>query len=92
MQYTGLKDCKGVEIYEEDIVQTPFMKSKGYAYRCVYSSKVGAYLLVPFKVGEHITPVEGVKEFAKSWEEIEHEGEVIGNIYEHPELIQSSYA
>ncbi|PAK28249.1 hypothetical protein CJ467_21445 [Bacillus velezensis] len=88
MQYTGLKDKKGQEIYEEDIIQTPYMKSKDCAYRCVFSAEFGGYLFDPFVIGDKDAPLIGVEEFAQQWEDVQH-GEVIGNIYEYPEILSN---
>jgi uncharacterized phage protein (TIGR01671 family) len=72
MQYTGLKDKNGVEVYEGDVVKVN-----------------GEYMEVYFKDGyfgwgwEH----EGVYSFDPFGVE---EIEVIGNIYENPELVNFS--
>lgn len=88
MQYTGLKDKKGQEIYEEDLFQTPYMKIRGCAYRCVFSAEFGGYLFDPFVIGDKDAPLIGVEEFAQQWEDVQH-GEVIGNIYEDPEILSN---
>ncbi|OIR59783.1 hypothetical protein BLL41_18220 [Bacillus sp. FMQ74] len=88
MQYTGLKDKKGKEIYEEDIIQTSYMKMRGCAYRCVFSAEFGGYLFDPFVIGDKDAPLLGIEEFAQQWEEVKH-GEVIGNIYENPKLLSN---
>ncbi|MGD1413401.1 YopX family protein [Bacillus subtilis] len=88
MQYTGLKDKKGKEIYEEDIIQTSYMKIKGCAYRCVFSAEFGGYLFDPFVIGDKDAPLKGVEEFSQQWEDVKH-GEVIGNIYENPKLLSN---
>ena len=69
MQYTGLKDKNGVEIYEGDIV-----KSLGVSDYCF-----------------GVRPVEyiGSSFTIKGYGLCERLVEVIGNIYENPELLES---
>ncbi|ATO28922.1 YopX family protein [Bacillus atrophaeus] len=88
MQYTGMKDMNGREIYEGDIIQTSYMKIRGCAYRCVFSAEFGGYLFDPFVIGDKDAPLLGIEEFAQQWEEVKH-GEVIGNIYENPKLLSN---
>ena len=76
MQYTGLKDKNGREIYEGDIVS--FKVFDGLIHvsgtTSVYFSE-GA-----FRLNEHHPIVDYIKN---------GEREVIGNIYEHPELVDA---
>lgn len=80
MQFTGLKDKNGVEIFEGDIVIAWSQGVKG-----IFEIKRridGLWLLYPaWKDGRfwYLSPTEDGRESI----------EVIGNIYENPELIES---
>jgi uncharacterized phage protein (TIGR01671 family) len=79
MQYTGLKDAYGQEIYEGDIV-------KGY---CHYPNKVFEvrYLASKSNCGFVATDSPDRDRLIRSWYE---DITVIGNIYENPELLEQS--
>jgi len=72
MQFTGLKDKNGVDIYEGDIVKTKF----------------GSIYNVDFVGGCFILAVKEI-EYYSFTKNIAKQLEVIGNIYENPELIRS---
>lgn len=73
MQYTGLKDKNGKEIYEGDIVQT---HTKEFA-KVVFQNGCFMWDNAPLCYDEEW-------EFAKT----EKWAEIIGNIYENPELLK----
>ena len=97
MQYTGLKDKNGVEIYEGDIV-------KWMDERDVYSIEFGEFGVPNFEeegyqdlaVGYYLKPQHDLKEVEPFnmtiplHKKYASRMEVIGNIYENPELLEVS--
>lgn len=83
MQYTGLKDKHGRDIYEGDIAVTENDQEKGYLvegqYRGVvtYDEKAAFYIKQPHDAYTPLLSNLAIKSI-----------EVLGNIYEHPELIE----
>ena len=80
MQYTGLKDKEGKEIYEGDIVMYDLGidNEKPEKYKIIFDSKQCAYFLFPLEDGARL------RHFTYS---AKNDCEVIGNIYEHPHLL-----
>lgn len=70
MQFTGLLDKNGKEIYEGDIVRFPKYK-KSFETEVRYSKFYA-----------------GFAPFTELLNEVRDTCQVIGNIYEHPELLQ----
>ena len=75
MQYTGLKDKKSVEIYESDVLFHPLQGRRKVYYP--YSDRVASYGLRDIDNG-----------FGSTLQDSHAVWEVIGNIYENPELLE----
>lgn len=74
MQYTGLRDKNGVEIYEGDVL---LYSDEGFKTYLRVSSLTGRFVL--------LNDVGGLTAFDLWYEN--KSTEVIGNIYENPELL-----
>lgn len=85
MQSTGLLDKNGREIFEGDIVKrykSPFFKAE-WEYQIETVVKGEACLLLDKKFGKNSATMRFGSPFAKS-----DLLEVIGNVYENPELLE----
>ena len=81
MQFTGLKDKDGKEIYEGDILGSLYEGELCAEGIVSYSEELGNYLLVG--VDEYASDSDYCYD-ADEWNQLE----VIGNIYENPELME----
>ncbi|MET3290589.1 UNVERIFIED_CONTAM: putative phage protein (TIGR01671 family) [Brevibacillus sp. OAP136] len=79
MQFTGLRDKNGKEIYEGDIVKG-HRWSKGMCHRLIGK--------VDYVLNKYVVNGIGKYEWAER-DDIDGSYEVIGNVYENPELLQA---
>ena len=74
MQFTGLHDATGTEIFEGDILKSPLTGCVG-----VVDFKFGAFIVKGFMEGDFICYLAAF---------LSDGSEKIGNIYEHPDLMK----
>jgi len=82
-QYTGLKDKNGKEIYEGDIFDCPYSNEtkNHHRWRVIWGNISGGFVLQ--RIGEACNQ----NQVHQTVSNLVHR-EIIGNIYENPELIK----
>ena len=77
MQYTGLKDKKGVEIYEGDVVKSTLPRNKFFDDIAKVVFRKGSFMMKSVEFEDETSCLIDSEQFI----------EVIGNIYESSELL-----
>ena len=87
MQYTGLKDKNGKDIYDGDLLK--YVNSKGVSFanslhQVIYQESRGRFALKV--LDDKINEPRSLVQRSASWDNSRFQ--IIGNIYENPELLK----
>lgn len=88
MQFTGLLDKNGKEIYEGDIVETSVNKKRWEVLQKDYSYMFATNHITQIPMWKNWTGGYFFWEFLQLLKKAKGEIEIIGNIYSNPELIK----
>ena len=88
MQYTGLTDKNGKEIYEGDVLTNNLYKNHNVAFKCYYEDKEAMYRLLPFKLKIDGKPI-GTKDLSLQMDSVRRK-EIIGNVFEDKHLLEAT--
>lgn len=81
VEFTGLKDKNGNEIYEGDIMQTDNYNGK-HLFRVDYETDIGGQL------GAFTLNCIDDEDISSVHSEVIENGEIIGNVFENPDLLK----